>query len=32
VGHSAVSSIGLIRRLPTCAAARTFLRPMAGIE
>jgi hypothetical protein len=28
----AVSSIGLIRRLPTCAEACTFLRPMAGIE
>jgi hypothetical protein len=27
-----LSSIGLIRRLPTGAGACTFLRPMAGIE
>jgi hypothetical protein len=30
--HSAVSSIGLIRRLPAHTEAFTFLRAMAGIE
>ena len=32
LGHSAVSSIGLIRRLPTCTQVCTFMRPRAGIE